>query len=1346
MRKHLLNTVLFLQNFAAYCPASASISDKAYSREEANEPNHTKPRIYIMNTGTESISDMYYYYYFEIENDKTPEYQVYWAPDQIINIEYVGGSLYRIKYTLTGNIVAPGDVFVAPDGNVIGIHYSDWSPWDKTNDFSCNGSNTFLENPNIAVYVNGTKVYGNEPIDSIPSVYGAVYREVWNGVSGIFTDSIPVNKAPTWTGTQTSLESPRNQGDNYGARICGYITAPENGYYTFWISSDDFSEFWISTDSLPSKKIKAAWVYGYCDFHQWNKYTPQKSNQIYFEKDSRYYIEILHKEGGQDDHCSVGWIKPGESGSVPSEIVPSSVLTPHFPKILPAAPTGLTATADSPFRINLSWTDQSWNESGFLLEVKEDGGRFTEFDSIASNQTSYQVNGLSPDTWYYFRIRAYNSYGKSDYSDSACLTTGSALSGTATHELWTNVPGIEISDIPFSTYPDIIDHMTTLETSQQWGNNYGRRIRGYITAPSSGTYYFWISSDDYSQLWLSPDTNPSSKVMIASVSGYTNFREWNKYPSQKSSAISLTGGKKYYFEILHKEGEQNDNMSVGWLKPWENGSQPSEIIPSWVLSPYIIPAVVLAPNGDSDNDGVSDGIEVYGPVKTDPKDSASFIDYVIPSRTILDYSVDNNITLDFARFYPDYSNSSAIPFNIKAGTFIGNLAPLFQMRNIPKGLSEIPRIPGYSPIGQAMNFEYFPIVSGEEVEVPIPFTNTQITSGTECFMVIRKNDSCDIVQPTSVNPGYLTVSVDSTVKSVILMQKGMSHGSAVAYLDGGMIYSHDNWTSISTNIVLRDCQPEHVNGALMKVFYTDISDPFNHVNDSVLFPLDTLRVNEGYLLKTRDIVRFAGAVKVNKMTLDIPNYYISYTDSTTHNVSRGQSLVFNCDRDIGYFSAIKNPVSASYGINYALESVSIDGEGRILQHRSGDSVTYSYEYYMKDHLGSTRMVKNDQNSITEKVAYQSYGTINPLDSSSPALPSREKFTGKEYDNEGSVNGGTGIAAYYFGARYYDPEIGIWFSTDPVDRMWTPYSYCGNNPVIMIDPNGEDFGISALIIIGIGAIVGAYTTTSAVEGTYDPTSWQWNGTTAGALVGGAILGGVAAGVGAAVTTGDTGAVGIATSSGLGGAIAGGAAGGAVGGAIGYTGSYAMQVGLTDKTWNTGEYFGGLGTSMLIGGVGGAIGGAISYGLNPNAVNQDIIKWGYEHGKYQGTLDFVSSEYNIGGKFTYQEFPGDARIPLTARGYTPSSSESYIYNEAFRMNGNFDASSVIQTMSHEGFHQSTFVANTTGSRIFSHVNEFYAYQHNLLSATQHGLSSAVRDYTYRQFMLNALRTPIQYMFLR
>ena len=144
MRMHLLNTVLFT-DLRSILPCVCLHLCPAFSRVEAYEPNHTKPRIYIMNTGTETISDMYYYYYFEVRMIKLgisgllgtkPNYQH----------RISGGSLYRVKYTLTGTSVALGPA-VAPDGNVIGIHYADWSPWNKTNDFSYNGSNSFLENP-----------------------------------------------------------------------------------------------------------------------------------------------------------------------------------------------------------------------------------------------------------------------------------------------------------------------------------------------------------------------------------------------------------------------------------------------------------------------------------------------------------------------------------------------------------------------------------------------------------------------------------------------------------------------------------------------------------------------------------------------------------------------------------------------------------------------------------------------------------------------------------------------------------------------------------------------------------------------------------------------------------------------------------------------------------------------------------------------------------------------------------------------------------------------------------------------------------------------------------------------
>jgi RHS repeat-associated protein len=631
------------------------------------------------------------------------------------------------------------------------------------------------------------------------------------------------------------------------------------------------------------------------------------------------------------------------------------------------------------------------------------------------------------------------------------------------------------------------------------------------------------------------------------------------------------------------------------------------------------------------------------------------------------------------------------------------------MRSIPKGLSEIPQVPTYSPIGLAMNFEYFPIEPGKEIEVPLPFTNTQITNGTECFMVIRKNDSCDIVHPTSVNLGYLTVTVDSTVKSVILIQKTMSFGSSVAYLDGGMIYSQDNGTSISTNIVLRNCQPEYVNGALMKVFYTDISDPFNPVNDSVLFPLDTIKENGSYLLKNSDIVHLAGAIRVTAIIVDVPQCSVSNIDSTMHNISRGQNLVLNCNRSINNLGSIEKPVSASYEISYALESVSIDGEGRILQHRTGDSVTYSYDYYLKDHLGSTRMVINDQNSITEKVAYQSYGTINPLDSSSPALPSREKFTGKEFDTQGAdfarvefdiavrefdmssgsgfirvsykdvatgndfskiymarydsrerslrftgsesftgeveieqmfliasgAPGGifnivpidsflvslgktrkiqldvasseivsapidtnfyivhtavdnssyfSGTRLFYFGARYYDPELGIWLSVDPASQFANAYGYA-NNPIIMVDPDGNYFLIDDLIAIVGGAIVGGIT--AGLSGNN-----VWAGMGIGAAIGESSL----------YTAG-------ATAGALGGGLAGAAVGGAVGGVMAST----LNTGLLSGSSGIGTGWGNIsGGQIGMAALGGAIGGIASFGgsaISDRLVSAaDMGKWG------------------------------------------------------------------------------------------------------------------------------------------
>jgi len=181
-----------------------------------------------------------------------------------------------------------------------------------------------------------------------------------------------------------------------------------------------------------------------------------------------------------------------------------------------------------------------------------------------------------------------------DYDDSAWDTGptsigfGSAGStGTILREYWTGIPGTSVLNLTSSAnYPDNpsgSSEPTLFEAPLNWSDDYGMRMQGFVHPPTSGDYTFWISSDDSSELWLSTDANPANKTMIASVTGWTNSREWNKFASQRSSSISLTAGQKYYIDALQKEGTGGDNLAVTWEGPGIISGNP---IAGQYLSPW----------------------------------------------------------------------------------------------------------------------------------------------------------------------------------------------------------------------------------------------------------------------------------------------------------------------------------------------------------------------------------------------------------------------------------------------------------------------------------------------------------------------------------------------------------------------------------------------------------------------------------------------------------------------------------------------------------------------------------------------------------------------------------------
>jgi hypothetical protein len=89
----------------------------------------------------------------------------------------------------------------------------------------------------------------------------------------------------------------------------------------------------------------------------------------------------------------------------------------------PVAPTNLVATAVSSTQINLSWIDNSDNETGFKLERSRNGTTFSQLARRGANVTTFSNTGLAASTTYYYRVYAYNAGSNSAYSNVASATT-----------------------------------------------------------------------------------------------------------------------------------------------------------------------------------------------------------------------------------------------------------------------------------------------------------------------------------------------------------------------------------------------------------------------------------------------------------------------------------------------------------------------------------------------------------------------------------------------------------------------------------------------------------------------------------------------------------------------------------------------------------------------------------------------------------------------------------------------------------------------------------------------------------------------------------------------------------
>src|SRR5262249_32580130 len=179
----------------------------------------------------------------------------------------------------------------------------------------------------------------------------------------------------------------------------------------------------------------------------------------------------------------------------------------------PAAPSALTATALSSSSIQINWTDNANNETGFKIERKTGaGGTYAQIATVGANVTIYTNTGLASATTYFYRVRATNSGGDSAFSVEASATT------TTTNDVLNGIVGFwRFDENSGSTAGDLS------------GNNNAGTLSngpGWISPGKVGAAA--LSFNDVSMqsvsVGSSASLNPTAGITLAA---WVNATDWN---------------------------------------------------------------------------------------------------------------------------------------------------------------------------------------------------------------------------------------------------------------------------------------------------------------------------------------------------------------------------------------------------------------------------------------------------------------------------------------------------------------------------------------------------------------------------------------------------------------------------------------------------------------------------------------------------------------------------------------------------------------------------------------------------------------------------------------------------